>query len=191
MPHRLPALSLWIFSVSSSKLFYLTKLVMWFEHDVSSSVFIVEKTLYCVSGVYALGAGPDVDTLLFTAAHVSLLTNGSWGWSLPFTPPPHSALQCPGKNRPDFLKTSYRFIAVSTLLSFSLLFSANKKIKGENVSFLPQLRQRSQDYGIYLLHLYRVLLEQFSPPSKSIYLPDSQSGLTGNSAYGTSTHQSL
>lgn len=84
---------------------------MWFEQGVSSSAFIVEKTLYCVSGAYALGASPDVDTLLFTAAHFSLLTNGSWGWSLPFTPPPYSALQCLDKNRPDFLKTSCRFIA--------------------------------------------------------------------------------
>lgn len=115
---------------------------MWFEHDVSSSVFIVEKTLYCVSGVYALGAGPDVDTLLFTAAHFSLLTNGSWGWSLPFTPPPHSALRCPGKNRPDFLKTSSHFIAVSTLLSFSLLywFSANKKKRRRKCQFSTPIK---------------------------------------------------
>lgn len=46
--------------------------------------------------------------------------------------PPHSALQCPGKNRPDFFKDKLPFYcktAVPTLPSSSLLywFSANKK----------------------------------------------------------------
>lgn len=105
--------------------------------------------------------------------------------------PPHSALQCPGKNRPDFLKTSYLFTARLQSPLVSLPLCCIDFLLTKNVSFLLQLWQQSQGWGIYLLHLYTVLEEQFSPPSTSIYLPDTQSEVTGNSTYSTSTHQSL
>lgn len=169
---------------------------MWSEWGVSSSVFTVDRTLYCASGVCPGGwswRGYSAVNSVYSST-LSLFDK----WEPRLIPTLHAAtrptqhLNAPAKNRPDFLKTSYLFPArlQSPLLSLPLCridFLLTKK-KKKNISFLPQLWQRSPPN---LLHLYTVLEEQFGPPSTSIHLPDSHPEVTGNSAYSTSTHQSL
>lgn len=52
---------------------------------------------------------------------------------------PHSALQCPGKNRPDFLKTSYIFTArlQSPLFSLSPLCCIDFRLEKKMSVFYP------------------------------------------------------
>lgn len=125
------------------------------------------------------GAGPDVDTVLltlFTAAPSHSLTNGSWGWSLPFTPPPTplSTSMPRQKNRLDFLKTSYLFCCkTAARLSSSLLhrFSAKKQTKKRLFS-TPTMAAIP---GLGYLSIYFIYIQCWYSNSArpSIYLPDS------------------
>lgn len=84
--------------------------------------------------------------------------------------PPHSALQCPGKNRPDFLKTSYLFTArlQSSLLSLPLcsidfLLTKNCQFSTPTTAAVPGL-------DIYLLHLGCCLSNSAHPQRQYICL---------------------
>lgn len=196
----LPTLSLWICLVSSSKRSDLTKLALWSERGVCSSVSAADRTLRCVSGVCPGGRSWRGCSAVNSVYSSTLSLFDKWEPRLIPTlhaithPAQHFNAQA--KIDLTFLKTGYPFTArlQSPLLSLPLrcidfLLKTNKQTK--KVSFLPQLWQQSQGRGIYLLLLHTMAVEQFSPPSTSIYLPDIQSGVTGSSAHCTSTHQSL
>lgn len=99
---------------------------MWSERGVSSSVFTVDRTLYCASGVCPGGRswrGYSAVNSVYSST-LSLFDK----WEPRLIPTLHAAARptqhfnAPAKNRPDFLKTSYLFTArlQSPLLSLPL-----------------------------------------------------------------------
>lgn len=151
--------------------FLLLSVSVWWDPNkvLAPQFFRAEWALHCVNGVCVCvyvcppGTPPNLHTLLFTAAPFSLLTNGSRGWSLPFTPPP-APLSTSAEIELAFKRQASLSLQSSPLSSPLLYwFSAYKKRekRGEknHVSFRPQLGQQWQDSGIYLLHLYTGLLE--------------------------------
>lgn len=164
----LQTVSLWIFCVSSSK--FPDRAC-----DVILCVFTVDRTLckWCMTGG---GGHPDVNTVLltlFTAApHITV-----WQMGAEVDPyhsrhhPPHSALQCPSKNR--LFSRQATFLMQDCKLFSLPLCCIDFLLTKTPISFLPQLCHLSQGWAIHLLHLHTVLVEQFSPSSLSIHLPDS------------------
>ena len=150
---------------------------MWSEWGVSSSVFTVDRTLYCASGVCPGGRswrGYSAVNSVYSST-LSLFDK----WEPRLIPTLHAAtlptqhFNAPAKNRPDFLKTSYLFTArlQSPVLSLPLccidFLLTKKNPKQKPLSSLPQLWQRSPPK---LLHLYTVLEEQFGTQRQYICL---------------------
>lgn len=118
---------------------------MWSEWGVSSSVFTVDRTLYCASGVCPGGRswrGYSAVNSVYSST-LSLFDK----WEPRLIPTLHAAtlptqhFNAPAKNRPDFLKTSYLFTArlQSPVLSLPLCcidFLLTKKTQNKNPSVL-------------------------------------------------------